>query len=64
MNLKQKRIKCRKSQHDIARETGLSVAYICNLENGKRTNPSMKTMKIIAKSLNTTVQDLFFSDNN
>lgn len=46
----------------FAKDLGISREYLRLLENGIAKNPSIELMKKIAKELNTTVQELFFSD--
>ena len=50
-------------QIDLAQTIGISVGYLCHLENGTRNNPSMHTMVKIAKALNRSIEEIFtFSD--
>ena len=58
--LKAKREKKGMTLEQLKKKTGLSAGYLCNLENNKRINPSMETMKKIAEALDSTVQELFF----
>ncbi|EJT6154420.1 MAG: helix-turn-helix transcriptional regulator [Clostridium perfringens] len=62
MNLKIQRIKMKKKQKEIAKEVGITQQYLANLENGKSKNPSRDLMIKLAAALDTTVQELFFSD--
>lgn len=62
MNLKLRRIKMRKKQKEIAEQVGITQQYLANLENGKSKNPSRNLMIKLAKVLDTTVQELFFSE--
>ncbi|MBI6068686.1 helix-turn-helix transcriptional regulator [Clostridium perfringens] len=62
MNLKIQRIKMKKKQKEIAQEVGITQQYLANLENGKSKNPSRDLMIKLAKALDTTVQELFFSE--
>ena len=41
---------------ELSLRTGLSVGYLCHLENGSRNNPSYNTMKNISDILG---QDTF-----
>lgn len=45
----------------LSKKTGLSVGYLCHLENGTRTNPSIYVMEKIAEVLEKEISDLFFS---
>lgn len=47
---------------DFAKELGISREYLRLIENGKAKNPSRELMIKISKLLNSTVQELFFSD--
>ena len=47
---------------DLADRTGLSVGYICHLERGSRSNPSVQVMESIAKALGETVIEIFFTE--
>lgn len=47
----------------LASKTGLSTGYICNLESGRRSNPSKKIMEIISDNLEQQVTEVFFSDD-
>ncbi|EPB8149032.1 helix-turn-helix transcriptional regulator [Clostridium perfringens] len=62
LNLKIQRIKMKKKQKEIAKEVGITQQYLANLENGKSKNPSRDLMIKLAAALDTTVQELFFSD--
>ncbi|EOU2128447.1 XRE family transcriptional regulator [Clostridium perfringens] len=62
MNLKIQRIKMKKKQKEIAKEVRITQQYLANLENGKSKNPSRDLMIKLAAALDTTVQELFFSD--
>ena len=44
----------------LSKLTNLSIGYLCHLENGSRTNPSMNTMEKICKSLNKSIQEVFY----
>ncbi|WP_347178420.1 helix-turn-helix transcriptional regulator [Clostridium perfringens] len=62
LNLKIQRIKMKKKQKEIAKEVRITQQYLANLENGKSKNPSRDLMIKLAAALDTTVQELFFSD--
>lgn len=47
---------------EFAKELGISREYLRLIENGKAKNPNTEIMKKIAKTLNSTVQELFFSE--
>ena len=44
----------------LANLTGISAGYLCHLEKGSRTNPSMDVMNKIAEALNKSVTEIFF----
>jgi transcriptional regulator with XRE-family HTH domain len=48
----------RVTQLQLARRVGVSEAYICQLETGARTNPSLTTLKKLAKALDVTLAEL------
>ena len=39
--------------------TGISKGYLCDIENGKATNPSLKILDIISTKLNCSISDFF-----
>ena len=49
---------------EFAKSLGISREYLRLIENGKATNPNTKIMKEIAVALDSTVQELFFSEEN
>lgn len=51
MNLRELRISKNISQKQLAQQIGVTQAYICSLERGKRTNPSMDVIRGIAREL-------------
>ncbi len=46
------------SQRDLAECVNVSGAYIAMLETGKRNNPSLATLKRLAKALRVPVTEL------
>lgn len=48
----------------IAKETGLTPAYICFLAKGKRTNPSLDVMQRISSALGERVERVFKLNEN
>lgn len=44
----------------LAELSGVSAGYICHLENGSRSNPSIDTMERIAAVLDKTILEVFF----
>ena len=51
MKLKDMRKEKRLTQCQLAEYVGVSQAYICALESGRRTNPSLDIIKKIAAAL-------------
>ncbi len=62
LKIKLTRIKLNKKQKDVAEAIGVSQQYLSNLENGLLLNPSIDIMKKLAIELQTTPQELFFSE--
>ncbi len=46
------------SQVDVAKKAKVSQAYIAKLETGVKKNPSLATLKRIAKALGVSVEQL------
>ena len=44
----------------MSHSTGVTAGYICQLEKGKKTNPSLEIMKLIAKVLEEPINKVFF----
>ena len=51
-----------KTQETLARELGITSAYLSNIENNKRT-PSHKVMDEMAYALSVQIEELFESDS-
>ncbi len=49
------------TQQQLSRKSGVSQAYINELENGKKSNPSFKVVARLARALEVPVKDLFDS---
>ena len=45
----------------LSKLTGISVGYLCHLEKGTRSNPSMQVMELIAMGLGSSVTEVFFN---
>ena len=43
----------------LAETTGLSTSYLSRLENHSSTNPTLKSMQIIAKALDKSMHEIF-----
>lgn len=46
----------------MSEKTGISIGYLCHLEKGTRKNPSIEIMDKIAKVLEKSVSDVFFTE--
>ena len=46
---------------ELASKSGVSSGYLCYLERGSRTHPSVEIMEKIAKALNKTIFEIFFN---
>jgi DNA-binding XRE family transcriptional regulator len=57
-SIKEKRMSLKITQQELAYRCDIEKPNIVRIETG-RTNPTTKTLKIIAKSLNIKVKDLF-----
>ena len=62
LKIKFKRLEQGKTQAQLRKEAGVGIGVITSLEKGQIDNLTVKTLKKVAKALNTTVQELFFSD--
>lgn len=45
----------------LSKETGISRSYLTDLENNKKTNPSLETAYKISLALKVNIKDLFYS---
>lgn len=59
-NMKTYRIKEGLSMKELSFKTQISERYLYFIENGQK-NPSLKTAQIIAVSLGTNIEDIFFT---
>lgn len=58
VQLKLLRSKKKLTQTELAQQSGLSQAYINELENGKKSNPSFKVLMKIAYVLGVDIKQL------
>jgi len=63
INLKVARIRKRINQKELAEKLGVTPQAISDMERGKY-NPSYETMKKISEILETSVDELFFSNES
>lgn len=45
----------------LAALTNMSKTYLSDLENNKRTNPSLKILAMISQALDVNIKDLFYT---
>lgn len=64
LKIKIARVSADRKQHEVAQEVGISSQYLRQLESGKASNPSREVMEKLAKTLNLSVQYLFFNNEN
>lgn len=62
MKIKIARIKLDLTQKELAKKVGISHVTLSKIEKGNYENLTYKTMKKLANALDTTVQELFFSE--
>lgn len=60
-NLKKYRKNKNLTIKELSEKSGVSMGYICHLENGTRSNPSKEIMEKIAKVLNKNIMEIFFN---
>lgn len=58
LNLEQLRRKRKWSKNKLSRLSGVSVAYICDLEQKKYTNPSISILCKLSGALGCTLDEL------
>lgn len=58
MNVKRLRTQRGLTQIALAKKTHVSQAFIAQLETGEQDNPTLTTLRRLAKALNTTVGKL------
>lgn len=58
--LKKIRIEKGMTLEKLSKETGISVGYLCHLENGTRNNPSIPIMHKISFALGKNIVNIFF----
>jgi len=44
----------------LSKLSGVSVGYLCHLEKGSRSNPSLEVMEKISKALDKSIAEVFF----
>ncbi|MEG1990360.1 MAG: helix-turn-helix transcriptional regulator [Clostridia bacterium] len=58
-NIRKFRNELELSQENLSTMTNLSIGYICHLEKGSRTNPSMNTILKICSALGKNKSEIF-----
>ncbi|NFF78352.1 helix-turn-helix transcriptional regulator [Clostridium sporogenes] len=63
--IKELRVKLGLTVRELSDKANVAVGYISTLENDNddRTNPTKETMEKISIALNSTVSEVFFSEN-
>lgn len=59
--IKEIRNKANCSIKSLSEKTGLSRAYLYDLEHNRRINPTLQSLVKIAKALDVNVKDLFYT---
>ena len=49
------------SLYKLSKYTGISRSYLSDLENNRKTNPSLETMYKISTALNVNIRKLFYA---
>ncbi|MGI6215515.1 MAG: helix-turn-helix domain-containing protein [Christensenellales bacterium] len=58
MNIKALRIKKGIKQKDLAKSLGISSAYLCELENQKKTNPNINLLMRLSQELGVSINEI------
>lgn len=61
-NMKVRRIEMGLSMKELSFKTQISERYLYFIENGQKT-PSLRTARVISNSLETSIEDIFFTLN-
>lgn len=48
--------------YELSKKTKISRSYLIELENNKKTNPTLATLNKIASALKVNVKELFYSE--
>lgn len=62
MKIKLARVKLGLTQKELAKKVGISHVTLSKIEKGNYENLTLRTMLKLAEALDTTVQELFFSE--
>jgi transcriptional regulator with XRE-family HTH domain len=58
VNLKRLRARSGLTQREVAKKTKISRSYLGQLETGEQTNPTLATLRGLAKALKVSVWEL------
>ena len=58
MRIKEVRESVNMTQKELAERSKITPAYLCDLENGKRCNPSVQVLVRIADALQVPINEL------
>ena len=58
MRIKEVRESISMTQKELAERSRITPAYLCDLENGKRCNPSIQVLVRIAEALRVPINEL------
>lgn len=61
-NIKKVREENNISIYQLSKKTGISRTYLVELENNKKSNPTIQILYQIALVLNVNIKDLFYSE--
>lgn len=61
-NIAEKRRAQNMTQEELSKKAGVSRATIASLESGAKTVATSKTILLLAKALNCSVEEIFFTD--
>ena len=59
--IKELRDKKKVTLYNLSKLTGIARSYLCELENGKKINPTLETLYKISTILNVNIKDLFYT---
>lgn len=48
--------------YQLSKKVGITRAYLSELENGKRLNPTLRILSDIAEALEVNIKDLFYTE--
>lgn len=60
--IKQLRVNRNITLYELSKKSSISRSYLIELENNKKTNPSISILQKIADVLNVNIKELFYSE--